>query len=121
MPTEGYYSRVLYCRGDERLTIGAVLLVPRHDGVAESTVTMRMVEDVSRVATAFRTTQEHVREVQRMAEECIRSYVSNGLDLTIARLRNCAEARIGEPRWIMVVDGAEPTLRYILEACDASD
>lgn len=56
-----------------------------------------------------------------MAEECIRSYVSNGLDLTIARLRNCAEARIGEPRWIMVVDGAEPTLRYILEACDASD
>jgi hypothetical protein len=118
---EAYYSRVMYCRGDERLTIGAVLLVPRQEGVAEPSITCQMVPDVSRVATAFQTTQEHVREVQRMAENGIRTFVRNGMDLTIARLRNCAEARIGEPRWTAVIDGPEATLKHILEERDAAE
>jgi len=114
-PVDGYYSLILFCRGEERLIIGAMLLIPETD-----TVETRMVADVSRVAVAFGVTEHHVREVQRYAAAAIKRDVHNGANVCAARALWCAEARIGDARWCCVVDGPQKTLRYILEATDAA-
>jgi hypothetical protein len=110
-PADGYYSLILFSRGEERLVIGAMLLIPE-----ASTVETRMVADVSRVARAFGVTEHHVREVQRYAAAAIERDVHNGANVCAARALWCAEARIGDARWCRVVDGPQETLRDILEA-----
>ncbi len=114
MPVEGYYSRVLYCHGDERLTIGAVLLVPRQAGVAEATVAVRMVQDVGRVAAAFGVTLKEVEDVQRRAAAAVERDVSNGVDLCAARSHWDDTFRIGPARWYPAIGEPEETLRHIL-------
>lgn len=112
-PADGYYSLILFCRGEERLIIGAMLLIPETD-----TVETRMVADVSRVAVAFGVTEHHVREVQRHAASAIERDVHNGANVCAARALWCAEARIGDARWCRVVDGPQETLRHILEVTE---
>jgi len=112
-PADGYYSLILFCRGEERLVIGAMLLIPE-----AGTVETRMVADVSRVAVAFGVTEHHVREVQRHAASAIERDVHNGANVCAARALWCAEARIGDARWCRVVDGPQETLRHILEVTE---
>jgi hypothetical protein len=112
-PADGYYSLILFSRGEERLVIGAMLLIPE-----AGTVETRMVADVSRVTAAFGVTEHHVREVQRHAASAIERDVHNGANVCAARALWCAEARIGDARWCRVVDGPQETLRHILEVTE---
>ena len=112
-PADGYYSLILFCRGEERLVIGAMLLIPE-----AGTVETRMVADVSRVTAAFGATEHHVREVQRHAASAIERDVHNGANVCAARALWCAEARIGDARWCRVVDDPQETLRHILEVTE---
>lgn len=113
-PADGYYSLILFCRGEERLIIGAMLLIPETD-----TVETRMVaDDEPLLAAAFGVTEHHVREVQRHAASAIERDVHNGANVCAARALWCAEARIGDARWCRVVDGPQETLRHILEVTE---